>query len=241
MLCGLFDLNPPQVGRSSPLWTSADSFGGQDEHWEGFDITTNARLARLLLQGGLSTGRTVTDGCTIVSNFPEVTVPIVPGGIATSGTGFSSEFCRVETPFLTQAKALGSYALPWDIQVAATYQDLPGPQIVANAVYTSAQVAPSLGRPLSSAATVTVNIVKPGTMYGERMRQVDLRLTKIVRRGRMRVQGMIDLYNALNASAVLVLNNTYGVTAGPLTGASWQVPQGILPARVIKFGVQMNF
>jgi hypothetical protein len=40
---------------------------------------------------------------------------------------------------------------------------------------------------------------------------------------------------------VLVLNNTYGVTTGPTTGASWQVPQGILPARIIKFGVQVNF
>jgi hypothetical protein len=47
--------------------------------------------------------------------------------------------------------------------------------------------------------------------------------------------------NALNSSPVLGLNNTYGVTTGQLTGTSWQVPQGILPARVIKIGVQANF
>jgi hypothetical protein len=183
----------------------------------------------------------MTDNCGIVANFPEITAPIVLGGIATTGTGFSKEFCHVETPFLTQAKLLGSYRLPGDVQVAATYQDLPGPQIVANAVFSSAQIAPSLGRQLSSATTATVNIVKPGTLYGERMRQVDLRLTKVLTVGRTRLQVMLDLYNALNSSPILVLNNTYGVTTGQLAGSSWQVPQGILPARVIKIGVQANF
>ena len=126
-------------------------------------------------------------------------------------------------------KLLGSYTLPWAVQVAATFQNLPGPQILANAVFTSAQIAPSLGRGLSSASTATVNIVKPGTTYGERMRQLDLRVTKVLTVGRLRVQVMLDLYNALNASPVLVLNNTYGATTGAATGAAWQVPQGILP------------
>lgn len=240
-ICGLFDVNPAVVGRTSLLWTLADNYGGQSEDWNGFDLTVNARLARLLLQGGLSSGKTVSDNCSIVTRSPQVTLPVVLGGIATSGVGYSHEFCHVETPFLTQAKLLGSVRLPAEFQVAATYQDLPGPQIVANAVFTSAQVASSLGRPLSSAATVTANIVKPGTLYGERLRQIDFRLSKQLTAGRTRLQLMVDLYNALNASPVLVLNNTYGVTTGSLNGASWQVPQGILPARVIKFGVQANF
>jgi hypothetical protein len=189
----------------------------------------------------VSTGKTMTDNCAIVSKYPQVTVPIVPGGIATSGAGFTTEFCQVETPFLTQAKLLGAYTLPGGVEIAATYQNLPGPQIIANAVFTSAQVAPSLGRPLSSAPTVSVNIVKPGTLYGERLRQLDMRAAKLVRVGRMRFKGMIDLYNALNANPVLVVNNTYGVTTGALQGRPWQVPQGILPGRVIKFGVQADF
>lgn len=240
-LCGLFDLNPNAVGKVNTLGTSATRYGDQHENWNGVDITVNGRLKRALLQGGLSTGKTMTDDCAIVSNFPEVTVPIVPGGIATSGTGFTTQFCHVETPFLTQFKLLGSYPLPLEMQVSASYQDLPGPNILANAVYTSAQIASSLGRPLSSASTVTVNVVKPGTLYGERMHQLDLRFTKTFRVGTARLQGMIDLYNAFNASPVLVLNNTYGVTTGPSAGASWQVPQGILPARIIKFGFQANF
>src|SRR5262249_15859151 len=168
-LCGLFDLNPNAVGKVNTLGTGAPNYGDQQEHWNGVDFTMNARLSKMVLQGGISTGKTMTDDCAIVSRFPEVTVPIVPGGIATSGTGFTSQFCHVETPFLTHGKLLGSYSLPFEMQVSASYQDLPGPNITANAVYTSAQVAPSLGRALSSASTVVVNIVKPGTIYGERM------------------------------------------------------------------------
>lgn len=52
---------------------------------------------------------------------------------------------------------------------------------------------------------------------------------------------MVDLYNALNDNTVLVQSNTYGATTGAATGAAWLVPQGIMPGRVIKFGLQMNF
>jgi hypothetical protein len=158
-----------------------------------------------------------------------------------SSPSASAQFCHVETPFLTQVKLLGSYVLPLDISVAATYQNLPGPNILANATYTSAQIASSLGRQLSSASTATINIVAPSVLYGERMHQLDLRLTKIMHVNRGRFQAMVDLYNALNANPVLVLNNTYGATAGATAGAAWQVPQGILPGRIIKFGVQANF
>jgi hypothetical protein len=158
-----------------------------------------------------------------------------------ASTGLSAQFCHLEYPFLTQGKAMAAYTLPKDIQISATYQDLPGPEIAANAVYSSAQIAPSLGRALSSASTVSLNIVAPGSMYGDRARQVDLRFAKTLKINKLRIQGMIDLYNAFNANPVLALNNTYGATTGATAGASWLVPQGILPARLLKIGAQLNF
>jgi hypothetical protein len=238
-VCGLYDLNPSKVGQSDPMVTVASKFGDDIEHWNGVDLAVNARLQHgVLLQGGLSTGKTLTDTCGVVTNNPQVQANSSIGGNTGGNSNpiASTEFCHIETPLLTQVKLLGSYTLPWSIQVSGTFQNVPGPQITANTVYTSAQIAPSLGRPLGSAATVTINVIKPGTLYGERMSQFDARLSKTFTVGKTRVQGMFDVYNAVNGNAVVAVNNTYGTS-----GATWQVPQRILPARLIKFGVQVNF
>jgi Carboxypeptidase regulatory-like domain len=232
-LCGLFDRKPEKVGQSDPVVMATQKIGNQFEHWNGIDVTMNARLSGVLIQGGISTGKQMTDNCEIISQLPELNEAADP---AFNGLTQSTQFCHLEYPFLTQAKLLGSYTLPWEVQVAATYQNLPGPVITANAVFTSEQIAPSLGRPLASGATATINVVKPGDLYGARLNQVDLRFTKIFKFGSRRLQGMFDIYNAFNGSAVLQVNKTYGTD-----GASWLGPQTILPARLFKFGVQVNF
>jgi hypothetical protein len=146
----------------------------------------------------------------------------------------SLDYCHIDTKLLTQVKFLGSYTLPRvDVQVSGSMQSIPGPEIQANYVASSAAAAQSLGRPLSGgAANVTVNIVKPGTMYGERLNQVDLRFAKILRFGTRRVSLNLDLYNALNGNAVLQQSNTFG---------NWQQPQGILVGRAVKVSTQYNF
>jgi hypothetical protein len=69
-------------------------------------------------------------------------------------------------------------------------------------------------------------------MYGERRNQVDFRIGKILRVGPTRLTASIDVYNAFNASSVLVLNNAF---------AAWQRPQQILTARFAKIVVQADF
>jgi hypothetical protein len=142
--------------------------------------------------------------------------------------------CHLQTPFLTQVKFLGTYGVPKiDVDIAATYQSLPGPLIAANYVASNAQVQPSLGRPLSGgAANTTVNIVAPGTMYGERANSLDLRFAKVFRFADLRTAINFDLYNVFNSSAVLSLNSAY---------ARWQVPLGILNARLFKISGQLDF
>jgi hypothetical protein len=103
----------------------------------------NARVHKLVVRGGFSTGRVVQDDCNVVLNHPEVTVT------TTIGTAQSTTMCHVETPFLTQAEVLATYTVPViDADVAATYQSLPGPLIAANYIATTAVIAPSLGRNL---------------------------------------------------------------------------------------------
>jgi len=64
--------------------------------------------------------------------------------------------------------------------LSATVQSIPGPQILATAVVPNAQIAPSLGRNLAAGAnaTATVQLVAPGTQFGDRLNQVDFRVQR---------------------------------------------------------------
>jgi hypothetical protein len=177
----------------------------------------NVRLPHgLLVQGGTSTGRTALDTCSVVDSPQEL------------------RFCDTTPPFQTQAKVLGIVPLPWwGFQTALTYQSVPGPQITASYAAPAASVT-GLGRPLAGGVrTVTVPLVAPGTMYGERLNQVDLRVTRLFRVAGTRVEPQLDLYNLFNANAVLTQNNTYG--------AAWQNVTMFLKGRLVKVGLQVTF
>ncbi len=229
-VCGLFDLNPSKVGLSNSLIDGSDGYGKQQFHWDGFDFTVDARPGRgLILQGGIDLGTTMTDNCDLVSKIGKA------GAIGNP----SERFCHTETPYLTIVKIVGSYSLPWDTNVALTFQNNPGPQITATYTASNAQIAPSLGRNLSAGVNgvATVELIEPGALYGERMNQIDLRVAKTFTFfGSSRWQGQFDVYNMLNGNAVLTSNNSYGTN-----GASWKVPSSILPARLLKFGLQVTF
>jgi hypothetical protein len=242
-ICG-YDVKPQKVGLVDNFITRAETFGKQYENWNGVDLTVNARLPRGgLLQGGVSTGKTMTDNCEIVTK--------IANAPASAGGGPSTTYCHIETPMLTQAKLIGSYTLPRGIQLSGTYQSIPGPQISSNYLVRNAVIAPLLGRNLSSGVngTVTLNLVpagqaapqggnpSPGTFFGDRLNQVDLRVARkfVFAEGRS-IQPMVDIYNMLNANTILRVNNTYGTD-----GSAWLVPTVVETARLVKFGVQIAF
>ena len=219
---GLYDVNPSKFGVAANNYvTSATNYGRQEQRWQGVDFSVNLRpRAGLVAQGGVSTGSTLTDNCEIVKKLPEI-APLNP-------------YCRTTTPYLTQAKAIVSYLIPRaDVQVSGTLQSLPGAPILANYNAPNALIVPSLGRSLSGgAANATVNLVTPGAMYGDRLNEIDLRLSKLFRFGRTRTSVNVDFYNALNADTALTRNNNYAV---------WQQPTTIVAARYMKIGAQFDF
>ena len=238
-ISGLYNLNPAKFGVPlDNLVTFASNYGTQIEHWNGIDVSVNARLRRgLLLQGGVSTGRTSTDSCQIVARLPELIAGVglvapIPGAVATSATPQS--YCHIDTPFLTQVKGLSSYTIPRiDVQLSGSFQSVPGPQVVGNYNAPNSVVAPSLGRPLAGGApNVTVNLVRPALRYGERMNQLDLRFGKVLKFGQTRSVVSLDLYNALNSNAVLTESNAYAI---------FRQPQVILLARFAKISLQFDF
>ena len=185
--------------------------------YNGVDVSANLRLpGRGMMQGGFSIGHEVYDTCDVVGK-----VDIASGGpvdIQRAGIGTpqinsingvaspSSVYCRVSPPFQAQVKLLGSYPLPWDMVASATFQNVPGPQITASYQARSADIAGSLGRDLAAGATATytVPLIAPGALYGDRLNQLDARLTKTFRfAGSRRVQALFDFYNLLNVGPVL--------------------------------------
>jgi hypothetical protein len=219
-VCGLYNISRAKFGQVSNVVKMSKEFGDDKEIYNGVDVSLSARMGQgIVIQGGTSTGRTLTDNCFVVDS---------PQSLLN---------CKVTPPFLTQIKVLGVYPLPWGgIQTSAAFQSLPGPQITATRTYTNAEVRTSLGRDLASGAngTVTVPLIAPGTMYGDRLNQVDFRVSKIFRlAGGRRIQANMDLFNMFNVSAVLGQNNTYG--------SQWLRPTNIIQGRLLKFGGQIDF
>jgi hypothetical protein len=227
------DLKPGAVRLPNEIRTSSDKFGGEDETWRGFDFAVNARVRGLLLQGGASTGRTTIDYCSLQSLLPErlTTRAAAAGG----GDTVPTSYCNRGTNWLTQVKLIGSYNLPYGIQVAGTLQSQPGPERAAIYRFSAADLVAALGRPATLfPGGLSANVIEPGTVYGERFNQVDFRLTKILRfAGSLQLRAMFDLFNLFNANAVTL--EQYAL------GPAFLTPQAILPGRLAKFAFQLDF
>ena len=227
-VCGLYDIKPASFGLGgAEMVTFAKRYGKQVQDFNGFDFVANARLPQtVLVQGGVSLGKTTLDTCEVVDALPEMLVD--------GSTIIPRSHCRAETPFLTQFKMLGSYTVPRvDVRVSASFQSIPGPPLQANLVVPNAIVRQTLGRDLAGGAqNITVNIVQPATLYGDRLNQFDLRVSKLLRFGRTRTALNLDVYNLLNSNAVQQESNVY---------ATWRRPQSILVARFAKVSFQFDF
>ena len=234
---GLYDVKPEKFNVPQDILISpAGNFGKQYERWQGMDVALNLRPGGgVFLQGGVSTGRTVSDNCEVVAKVPESLLGAEVFGFTAAGVTQPQGFCHIKTPFLTQVKLVGSYVVPrLDIQIGAAFQDVPGDVQYADYVATNAVIAPSLGRPLSGGtANQTINLVQPGTMYNERLHQLDLRVGKIFRFGRTRTNVGVDIFNALNTDTVMGTQRAFD--------ASWLRPTSILLARFAKISAQIDF
>ncbi len=221
------------------------------EVFDGVDVTIAARFGQGgQVQGGLATGRTVTDNCGFVVDSPSTVTAGSPAGaaLALPVTDLRPGFCDVSRPWSssTQVKFSVVYPLPWDFQVSSIYQNIPGVPIRASYVATNAEIRPSLGRhlaacPSQTAATcnqtVTLDLIPPFSLYGDRIQQVDLRLTRnFPLGGNRKLQGNFDIYNVLNASTVQNEQATYSTTNN-----QWRNAIQIMGGRLVKFSAQLTF
>ena len=125
------------------------------------------------------------------------------------------------------------------MNLSMTWRSDPGPALEANYVVTSAVAQPSLGRPLS-AGNVTVNLVEPGTLYGARINNLDMRVAKVVHIKGTRANIGVDFYNLTNGNTPTTVDQSYSADPTAL-GARWLRPTAVLNPRFVRFNVQVDF
>jgi carboxypeptidase family protein len=232
---GLYDVNPNVFGQTNNFITSSDKYGNQYVFFNGVDFNANARLSQLTVQGGFNFGRTTSDSCEVRAKVPE--------------SALLDPYCHVVSGYLPYYKGLATYNIPKvDVQLGLTFLSKPGMVVSfagtptngghlrANYTVSNAAIAPILGRPLSGgAANATVNLIEPGTKYGERVNELHLRIAKILRFSGLRANVGMDIFNIINAAPGLSYNENF-IANGP-----WLTPTTVMTARFAKFSAQIDF
>jgi hypothetical protein len=250
---GFYNLNPGVVvnnltGLSKTMFPDSNVY----DRWFGFDIGLNARLPQgIIFQGGLSTGHQTTDFCDVQdpakagnNALLEMLTAVAPGspaGAPPQPTSLKS--CHMEQNWLPQVKFLGSYTIPKiDVQLGASFQSIPGIEYgalyaVSNADTSRPVAQGGLGRLPSGqnslAGTTNVNLIAPGTTYGPRFNQIDLRLGKVVRFSNRKAVLSLDLFNVLNDNTI--------ANASPNYNTQWLSPTAVVAPRLAKVSLTFDF
>ena len=139
-------------------------------------------------------------------------------------------------------KFLGAYTVPKvDVQIGASYQNIPGIEVAANYAELNSDIARpiaqgGLGRlpsnQTSATNTTTVSLIPPQTFYYDRLNQLDLRLGKILRFSRTRANVSLDIYNVFNKGTISGASATY---------TTWLQPTTVISPRLMKVSLTFDF
>jgi hypothetical protein len=231
VLQGLYNVTPTAAARlNDNFQTLSNDYGDRTQIANSVYLNLTARpRSGLVLQGGFNTAKTDSDYCEIRAAIPEWTV--------LGAQSPTNPWCDTSTGWVTRVTGLGAYTIPKiDVLVSGTFRSDQGGDLAANwAAPNSATVG--LNRAFAGVAgsTVTVNLVEPGTLYGDRVNQFDMRFAKILRFGRTRTNIGFDIYNLANSAPVLTYNQTF------VANGAWLAPTSVLQPRFAKFSATIDF
>ena len=239
VLDGLYNVTPEAATRLTDNYTTLSSnIGAWNQISNSVNMNVTARMKNgVMMQGGFNSGVSGNDYCDVRAQIPEWTVILAQNP--------TNPWCDTTSGWQTRATALGSYTVPKvDVQISGTFRSDPGQQLAANWSATAANTV-GLNRPFAGlgSPTITVNLIEPGTLYGERVNQVDMRFAKLLRFKGTRTLVGLDVYNIANSNAVLTYNQTFIPGQNESTPASvrWLRPTSVLQARFIKISGQIDF
>lgn len=230
----VYNLDPAKRGLVQNIDKNSDQ---NTRLYNGVDIGFTMRIGGGTVYGGSTIGRQLTSNCQVEN----------PNSL---------RFCDLrdlDIPYLAQFKVAGSYPLPYQIQLSGSWQGYPGSvnstarqdavydatlnRIVDWSLNANYVVTPAIFRTATGAtmtqASETVPLLVPGTSYLKRWNQIDVRLARKFQIQKMSLQGQFDMFNLLNSSSILSVNETYGTALNR--------PTSILQGRLLAIGMQMNF
>jgi hypothetical protein len=127
-------------------------------------------------------------------------------------------------------KGVGSYQLPWGIYTSAYIQSVSGALQQRTYVFRSVDAAPRF----PSSATITVPLEAYGASRLPTLTSVNYRASKrLALGGTMRLELVVDLFNALNANTVTAQSIVSGSTFGAISA--------IVPPRIVRLGTTFSF
>ena len=233
-ISGIYNVRSNISSVNNVTMLASKAGGDYSQVHNGILLNISARVRNgLTFQGGLGTGTTEFNYCDVRAAAPEYTV--------LGQQSPTNPWCNTSTGWVTRYTGLGSYTIPKvDVLISGTFRSDKGSPLAANMVFQSTQT--TLGRAFNNAPNVTVNLVEPGTLYGDRVNEVDMRFAKILRFGRTRTNVGFDVYNILNSHPVLTYNQVFNPVINTVNpSANWLSPQSTLQPRFVKFSAQIDF
>ena len=208
----IYNLNRARQGQVDLFDTTAADRSRARVSYNGLEASFAARLPRgAHLFGGWSADRLITVSC---AGFDPNTF----------------RYCdqsQYAIPFRSDFKLTGSVPIVQGVQVGIALQSYAGQPLAVN------WAVPANLFPGGRTQAVTVNLIPPGSQYLDRWNELDLSFRKTFAIGRYRVDGALDMFNALNSNVVLSQNQNFGSTLGQ--------PQAVLQGRLLRLSTQLKF
>jgi hypothetical protein len=218
----IYNLKPEKQGLVKMVDSNSDI---NQRIYKGYELSFNARLPRgANLFGGLTADQNLRISCD--TNDPN-----------------QLRFCdetKYDIPFRPDFKLAGNYPMPYGFQFSGVIMSYAGNAQNTNSDGSTttylrdnwvvpASVFPNGQRTQS----VTVNLIEPGSKFGERWNQVDISVKRVFRHRSLTLTPQLDIYNLFNGNTVLTQNQAYG--------SALDQPLTILQGRIFRAAMQMKF
>jgi hypothetical protein len=230
----LYNLIPSKVGVKDNFLTNSSDY----RTYDGLEGTASFQLPRsAFLFTSVTAGKTHTYSCT--------------GGGANTGPVAAVDnpnnlrYCDQTTPFRYIYKLSGGIPLPWNVTISGNYQiyDAPGsglfltpPYFAANYVVNATSAGRTITGGQSTPGTITVNLLRPNTIYQDYYKIADVRFAKTMTIGRLHTTALAEFNNVFNLTSINAVTQNYSYPT-----SNWLRPATVQRGLNIRFGLQMRF